>query len=181
MTEVVRRGGPPPPPRRPSRLDRLRTVGLSALAVVSIVLRIALRFALQPDAPPSAVPPTTLAGAYARSLPAGTCVVQPFPEGYVFLTSCDGPHGSEIVAVLTYPAPANAPYPALPELYGRALDLCKTAFEAYVGTAADQSPARFFVVRPAPNDWRAGDRTFACFAGSRDASELTTSVRARRP
>lgn len=181
MTEAALPRLPPPPPRRPSWRDRLRTAGLIAVTIVSIVLRIVVWLAFQPEAEPPAAPPAERIGAYARTLPPGTCVVEPFPDGYVFPTSCDGRHGSEIVAMLTYPAEPGAPYPALPAFYGRALDLCRTTFEAYVGTPADQSPARFFVVRPSPNDWRAGERTFVCFAGSRSAAELTASVRARRP
>lgn len=181
MTEAAWPGEPPPPPRRPPWRHRLRTAGFTALAIVWIALRIGLRVALQPDAPQPAPPTTFRIGGYANTLPPGTCVVEPFPDGYVFPTSCAGRHGSEIVANLTYPARPDAPYPALPEFYGRALELCKAAFEAYVGTAADQSPARFFVVRTSPTDWRAGMRTFVCFAGSRSAAELTTSVRAPRP
>lgn len=152
------------------------------LAVLWITLRIALRIALQPDAPsPPAEAPAARPGAYARTLPAGACVVEPFPDGYVFLTSCEARHGSEIVANLAYPAAPDAAYPAIPEFFGRALDLCKKAFEAYVGGPADQSRARFFVVRPPATEWRAGERMVVCYAGSRDDDELTTSIRARRP
>lgn len=63
------------------------------------------------------------------------------------------------------------------EAFRQALDLCETAFVAYVGGTADQTPARFFVVLPTPGEWRGGERIVVCFASGRNGVELTSSVR----
>lgn len=148
-----------------------------AFAVVSIVVRILVRVDSDDDSRPSTGNPAPN-GAFARTLPPGTCTIEPYPDGYIRPTSCTEPHGSEIVAQLTYPAPPGGPYPPVQEFFRRALDLCQSAFETYVGGTADQTPARFFVVLPTPSEWREGERIVVCFANGRNGVELRTSVRA---
>jgi len=153
--------------------------GVIALGAISIAARIGL-WLWHPDTPqsvPAVVNPGP-AGAFARTLPAGTCVLEAYPAGYIRPVACTDRHGSEIVAQLTYPAPPGAAYPPAQDAFGRALDLCETAFKAYAGAPADQTPARFFVVLPAAYEWRGGERIVTCFANGRNGTELTTSVKA---
>ena len=184
MSNAAWSGEPPTsaaPSDRPSPRrwrDRIRVLGAVVLAVTSIVLRFLQVTSSDGGAGPSADVDRGPKGAFARTLPAGTCTIEPYPSGFVRPTPCSERHGSEIIAQLTYPSPPGGAYPPIQEAFARALDLCETAFEAYVGGTADQTPARFFVVLPTLSEWRGGERLVVCFANGRNGVELTTSVRA---
>lgn len=146
------------------------------LGVGAIALRIWLPIPGAPDTSPTTVV-TTPEAIKVDTVPPGTCLLDAYPDVFVRPTSCDGPHGSEIVALLTYPGPPGAPYPPIAEMFRQALDQCHTAFDAYVGGTGDQSAARYFVVLPTLPNWRAGERIVVCFADGRDGMALTHSVR----
>ena len=161
----------------------MRTIGITALGVLSIVARIGLGFVSQPhtDRRTGAEPASgsTVSGPSvpARRLQAGACIKDPYPSGLVHPVSCDVSHGTEIVGLVAYPAPPGGGYPTISALYGNALDLCQAAFEAYVGGTVDKTSARYFFVAPTSFEWREGERNLICFANARDADELTGSLR----
>ena len=185
MSDVAWPGGPPtstaspqPPPPRPTWRDRLRTIGFVALAVLWVALRIVFRIALEPEDPPVAETPVAFMGTFVRTLPAGTCFIEAYPADFVRPTPCTERHGSELVALLTYPSPPGEAFPPVQEAFRVALALCETAFNAFVGGTADRTPARSFVALPRAGDWRGGERLVVCFANGRNGVELTNSVRA---
>ncbi|HEV2759835.1 MAG TPA: septum formation family protein [Acidimicrobiales bacterium] len=146
-------------------------------AIASIALRIVLRSAFEPEDRPRADVIAADNGEFVRTLPVGTCLIEAYPAGYVHPVPCAERHGSEVVALFAYPGPPGGAYPPVQEAFRQALDLCETAFEAYVGGTADQTPARFFVVLPTSAEWRGGERIVVCFASGRNGVELTSSVR----
>lgn len=77
---------------------------------------------------------------------------------------CDGPHGSEIYAVLLSPGGPSAPYPGQEALLDQVAPICREdAFTDYVGVPWNES--RYFTAPLVPSDitWAEGDRVVACF------------------
>ncbi len=90
---------------------------------------------------------------------------------------CDGPHGSEIYAVLLSPGDASAPYPGQEALLDQVAPICREdAFTDYVGVPWNES--RYFTAPLVPSDvtWAEGDRVVACFLYDL-RGEQTESVR----
>ena len=158
--------------------SRLRAVVGTVLFIVAFALRIWLRLTGDTDEEPERPYVLPDPGVPAAGLVAGTCLREPYPAVVVHPVPCTDPHGSEIVALLTHPAPPGAPYPVLLGLFQQTLDPCRRAFEAYAGRPPEQVAARVFVVPPATYYWAGGDRTVVCFAEAHDGTPRTSSVRA---
>ena len=156
--------------------SRLRTFVATGALIVAYALRIVSRHYGDTDEEPEPpyVPPYI--GVSVDGLPAGTCLEEPYPAGLVKPVPCTDPHRSEIVALLTHPAPAGAPYPPVLELFQHTLDPCRRAFASYAGRTPDQAGARVFVVPPPTYQWAAGDRTVICFAEAGDGAPRRVSL-----
>ena len=184
---------PPPPPSRlppaPPRQNRrgrnvLRGVGVGALFLASIALRIGLRIALgygvddEPVTAPTLPPYHAYAGSVeVRTLPPGTCVDR-IPMDFVRTVPCTERHVAEIVGFFPHPAPPGAAYPPTLEMFRQSQDRCEAEFRAYTGTAPDQTPARSSFTTPALYDWVGGERRIVCYASGRTALDLTAPLRA---
>ena len=156
----------------------LRAFAATVAFIVAFALRIVLRFTGDSDDEPERpyVPPDP--AVLVAGLGPGVCLREPYPAFLVHPVPCTDPHGSEIVALLTHPAPPGAPYPAVLGLFQQTLDPCRRAFEAYAGRPAGQVGARVFVVPPLTYQWAGGDRTVVCFAEAGDGTPRTSSLRA---
>jgi hypothetical protein len=159
--------------------SRLRAFLLTVLLVVATAAQIWLRHTDygEQEPPRPYVPPDP--GVSVQELPPGTCLREPHPAGFVHPVACTDVHRSEIVALLTYPAPAGAPYPRVLDLLQQTLDPCRKAFEAYAGATAEATAARFYVVGPLLYEWARGHRTVICYAEARDGTPRNTPLRAR--
>ena len=158
--------------------SRLRAIFATVALVAVYALRIVLRFNDTEEEPERPyMPPDP--GVWVEGLPAGTCLREPYPAGVVHPVACTEPHRSEIVALLTHPAPPGTPFPPVLDLLQQTLDPCRRAFEAFAGGPADQAGARAYIVPPASWEWAGGDRTVICFAEARDGTPRTSSFRAR--
>lgn len=160
-------------------LSGLRAFAASVLLVLAFALRIWLPF--NDDTEPEPARPYVLPdpGVSVEQLPPGTCLREPSPVGSVHPVACTEPHGSEIVALLTYPAPAGAAYPRVLDVLQQTLEPCRAAFQAYAGGTAEQAGARVYVVQPHPYEWSLGDRSVTCYAEAGDGTPRTGPLRAR--
>jgi hypothetical protein len=108
----------------------------------------------------------------------GTCLREPYPAFYVHPVSCTDQHASEIVVLITHPAPPGAPFPGMLDLLQQTLDPCRKAFESYAGRPADRAGARVYIVPPVTYQWAGGDRTVVCYAEAGDGTPRSSSLRA---
>jgi hypothetical protein len=93
------------------------------------------------------------------------------------LVDCGTPHDGEIVAHLTVPAEAEAPFPGVDELRAFATPECNAALTEYTGLALPQLDVAAILLFPTEGTWVDGDRTVLC-AASRDDGLLQGSIAA---
>jgi hypothetical protein len=175
---------PPAPPAQKRRgRNVLRGIGVGALFLLSVAVRVGIRIALgydvddEPVATPTLPPYHAYAGSVdVRTLPPGTCVDR-IPTDFVRTVPCTERHVAEIVAFIAHPAPPSAPYPPSLEMFRQSHDRCEAEFRAYTGTTPDQTPARSSFTTPSLYEWVGGERRIVCYASGRTGLDLTASVR----
>jgi hypothetical protein len=90
---------------------------------------------------------------------------------------CTSAHDAEVIANLTYPAAAGAPYPGVAGLNTFTDTGCAAAFETYVGIPATASRYSYIVMAPSRDLWEAGDREVICLAGFGGEGTTAGSIR----
>ncbi len=76
---------------------------------------------------------------------------------------CADTHDAEVFAVVTHPAPKDAPYPGDDAVADFASGECLTLFPAYTGATYDDSDLQVATVRPDNDSWvDKDDRDVAC-------------------
>jgi hypothetical protein len=95
---------------------------------------------------------------------------------------CETPHGMEVFAKLTHPAPFGEPYPNDREMQKFALQGCYAEFQPFAGTHYEVSRLEIGVITPTKEnfeDSKARYRTVTCFVSDQDGEELVGSMRGR--
>ncbi len=94
--------------------------------------------------------------------------------------ACTEPHESEVFATLTHPD-AQGEYPGQVTLGFYADRECVNAYEAYVGTAYEESEFGVSYLTPTAEGWRRGDYIVTCvLRASTDGEKLTGSMKDSR-
>jgi len=164
-----------PPPK--SRLGRWRGLVI-AVAAIAVVVLVGVGVNAFRDQLP----------AKAGDLQVGDCFDLPADAtasssvGDVQHHPCTESNGGEVFAVLTYPADAQATYPAPDAFDTFAADQCSTSFKAYTGQdfeAATSLDAGYFF--PLDTGWSSGDRTVICYLVDAGGAPLTRSMRSPGP
>ena len=92
---------------------------------------------------------------------------------YIWQLDCNTSHDAEIIFV----GPVDSTtYPDEDEWSDYAADLCKPAFESYVGVAWNHSDFDAGYVYPNDTSWDSGDHTLVCYVYN-DAGPVTTPIR----
>jgi putative regulator of septum formation/uncharacterized protein DUF4328 len=113
---------------------------------------------------------------------AGTTVTNDFSVGTCFdhttadyaPLSCDGPHGAEAYAKLTYPD--QDAYPGQEEFESWAEPLCYGRFEGYTGIRYEESSLDFGYLYPGIQGWGAGDHEVICYLFDPSGNDLTEPI-----
>lgn len=110
----------------------------------------------------------------------GDCLIDPLAgedEGEVDdirAVPCTEPHDLEVYALGTLP---DGEYPADEELDTEAGDVCVTNFDAYVGTAYEDSRLDLGFITPSAEAWDDGDRGVSCFLFELDGTQRSETAR----
>lgn len=75
---------------------------------------------------------------------------------------CEHLHDHEVFALSSIAGGPGAEFPAA-EIGSQALQLCRAAFEGYVGTPLDDSPFGLDYLPPSRGSWEGGDREVICW------------------
>jgi hypothetical protein len=95
----------------------------------------------------------------------------------VSVVDCEQPHFYEAFLNYDMTEDDGEAYPGDEAVLEDAEGECRPAFEAYVGTAYDDSALYITVIRPSESTWGEGDRTVICVVNTENAAtELTGSV-----
>jgi hypothetical protein len=89
-------------------------------------------------------------------------------------TPCDEPHDNEVFHAFDLPGDELPADEAIEEQVG---EECIPAFDAYVGTAYEDSELDLFAIWPTTASWDEGDRAVTCALFAMDGSKLDESVR----
>lgn len=98
-------------------------------------------------------------------LQAGDCVE--FPGNFdrsnlVIRVDCNQPHPQEVFAVSEFPAPDDAPYPQFVEIDRTVTEVCRGAFEGYVGLPYERSTLDYTYLGLSAAAWERGERNIIC-------------------
>ncbi len=115
------------------------------------------------------------------TLVAGDCIE--FPENFdksndVLKVDCATPHEQEVFAVSEYPAPVDAPYPDYVDIDTRVAEVCRGAFEDYVGLPYSRSTLDYTYLGLSAAAWERGERNFVCTLIDSTFNPLAASMRA---
>jgi hypothetical protein len=111
---------------------------------------------------------TTLVDADWTAGVVGDCLVQSPATDRLSVVACDQPHDLQRFAIGTVTTDAS-----------QVDEGCAGAFEAFVGSAPDDSELAIAETRPSTESWKQGDRTFHCYLGV-EGRRLTGDARATR-
>jgi len=114
-----------------------------------------------------------------EELPVGTCFDWP-PESVtprVAPIPCEKPHHLELIAVVPYPAPVDAPYPGTSALTAYGYEHCARAFRSYVGVEYDDQVGLAVDPRYAIEGYWPGHHDIYCTIRDRDWDKLIVSLR----
>ncbi len=89
---------------------------------------------------------------------------------------CAEPHRTEVYASVPLDA-LGSDFPGADAVYDAASQICKDAFEEYVGIPWTESELWYRVLSPTPESWADGDHTALCLAFAADGDQHTGSVR----
>jgi hypothetical protein len=98
-------------------------------------------------------------------LQVGDCIEFPgnFDRSYTAIkVDCTQPHSQEVFAVSDFPAPDNAPFPDFIEIDRRVAEVCRGAFEAYVGLPYERSRLDYTYLGLSAAAWERGERNIIC-------------------
>ncbi|MCC9205995.1 septum formation family protein [Arthrobacter sp. zg-Y769] len=110
-------------------------------------------------------------GTMYSDLKAGDCYTNPDPGSgatdevivEVDLVPCDEPHQQEVFHVSEMP---DGDYPGQETLDTKAMEICSTEFEGYVGTAVEETTVAGGYIIPSPESWdQEDDRSIMCTLG----------------
>jgi hypothetical protein len=96
--------------------------------------------------------------------------------------ACDAPHGMEVFAKATHPAPFGEAYPNDREMQKFALQACYGQFQAFAGGLYEVSRLDIGVITPTKDsfeDSKARYRTITCFVSDQGGEPLVGSMRGR--
>jgi hypothetical protein len=85
---------------------------------------------------------------------------------------CAVEHDAQVFALVTLP---DGDYPGEDALLTSVTELCSEQFEAFVGTAPEDSALALDGIGPSPESWAVGDREIVCLAFYEDLSSTTES------
>ena len=109
-------------------------------------------------------------------LAVGQCLLVPLNSqvNSVATTECTEAHTGEVYSVTTL---KNDTMPSRDEMDELVHNTCYETFEAYVGTAPDETTLDYTAMSPTKQTWAKGDREIVCIAVRTDDEQLTASVR----
>ena len=102
----------------------------------------------------------------------GTCFDHLAPE--YPKVPCEGPHGAEVYAKLTYPG--QAAYPGEAGFESWAVPLCYSRFERYTGIRYEESSLDFDYLYPGAQGWGDGDHEVICYLFDPGGDDLTEPI-----
>lgn len=94
----------------------------------------------------------------------------------VTVLSCDASHVYEVFGLTEYQADDAAAFPGDDALNAAADRACRTAFQAYVGVAYDDSEWSGTFINPSEETWAQGDREILCVLHTADETQVTGSA-----
>lgn len=114
------------------------------------------------------------------TLEPGDCIE--FPANFdksngVLKVDCGTPHEQEVFAVSDFPAPADAPYPDYVDIDTWVAEVCRGAFEGYVGLPYSRSSLDYTYLGLSSAAWERGERNFVCTLIDSTFNPLATSMR----
>lgn len=93
---------------------------------------------------------------------------------------CDEQHLMEVIGLPVLDYPETAPFPGDADLDRQSDELCRTAFEGYVGIDFDDSRLDATYYTPSEGTWSIGDRLVVCTVVATEIAPFTQSVRDSR-
>lgn len=114
------------------------------------------------------------------ALQVGDCIA--FPANFeksndVLQVDCAQPHEQEVFGVSDFPAAADAPYPDYIDIDIRVTEVCRTAFEGYVGLPYSRSTLDYTYLGLSFAAWERGERAFVCTLIDSSFNPLPASMR----
>jgi hypothetical protein len=93
---------------------------------------------------------------------------------------CEEQHLMEVIGIPALDYAETAPFPVEADLDRQSDELCRTAFEGYVGIDFDDSTLDATYYPPSEGTWTIGDRLVVCTVVASEIAPFTQSVRDSR-
>ena len=113
---------------------------------------------------------------HSTDLKVGQCIQVPDSSqvGSVVTTECTEEHTGEVYYILTL---TQDTLPSRAEIEKLTSDTCDDNFEAYVGSATNETELDVTAMFPTKNSWDKGDRDIVCIVIPAEGKTLTQSVK----
>ncbi len=113
---------------------------------------------------------------HSTSLKVGQCIQLPDDDevGDITTANCAEEHTGEVYYILTL---TQDTLPSRAEIEKLTSDTCDDNFEAYVGSATNETELDVTAMFPTKNSWDKGDRDIVCIVIPAEGKTLTQSVR----
>ena len=89
------------------------------------------------------------------------------------LVECSEPHDNEVYAVVTVDGEV---FPGEQAIQAQADEVCRDAFDPFVGLGSESSALDFGWLVPTADSWEMGDRVIACFVYRMDLGKVSGTL-----